>query len=185
MNDSEIVRMFLDRNEEAISLTKTIYGKKLQRLAYQITEDFESAEECENDTYMKAWESIPPHEPYDYFYSFLVRITRHIALNICRDRNALKRKAEIEELTVELQDTIPDKLNKDVVSDLVLQEILNSFLQSLSEEKRKVFIRRYWYLDSVSQIAKGYGISESKAKIILYRCREQLKGLLEKEDFTI
>lgn len=185
MNDVDIIRLFLERNEKAIICTKTVYGKRIRHLAYQITEDFEVSEECENDTYLKAWDSIPPHEPYDYFYPFLVRITRHIALNICRNRKALKRKASIEELTIELQDTIPDKMVKDVASDVVLKEILNSFLQSLPEEKRNIFIRRYWYLDSVATIAKGYGFTKSKVKTTLFRCREQLRTLLEKEDFTI
>lgn len=186
MDDREIIRLFLERDESAIHHTKEKYGRRLTKLAYEITEDMQTAEECENDTYQKAWISIPPHEPYDYFYAFLARISRHTALNRCRSENSQKRKALIEELTLELEDTIPGSNNvEDVAADMTLREILNDYLGSLSEEKRNVFIRRYWYMDSVERIADGYGISVSKVKSMLFRCRNQLRIRLEKEGYTI
>lgn len=156
------------------------------RLAYEITQDAQAAEECENDTYQQAWSSIPPHEPYHYFYAFLAHITRHAALNCCRSRNSQKRKASVEELTAELENTIPAQGNtEDVIDDIALKTVLNDFLGSLSEEKRNVFIRRYWYMDSVERIAAGYGMSVSKVKSMLFRCRNDLKERLKKEGYHL
>lgn len=186
MNDEAIVRLFIERNETAISYTKEKYGQRLTRLAYDITRDAQAAEECENDTYHLAWNSIPPHEPYHYFYAFLAHMTRHAALNCCRGRNTQKRKASVEELTAELENTIPGQNNiEDAIDDVALKELLNRFLGSLPQEKRNVFIRRYWYMDSVEQIAQGYGMSAGKVKSILFRCRKQLKELLEKEGYAL
>lgn len=186
MDDKAIISLFLDRNVVAISRTKEKYGKRLMRFAYEITEDVQAAEECENDTYHRAWNAIPPHEPYDYFYAFLTHITRNSALNYCRSKNSKKRKALIEELTEELENTIPDQSNiEEMIDDMSLKELLNNFLGTLSKEKRNVFIRRYWYMDSVQRIAQGYGISESKVKSILFRCRNELKNELEKEGYNL
>lgn len=186
MDDRSIISLFLERNAAAISSTKEKYGKRLIKLAYEITEDAQAAEECENDTYHGAWNSIPPHEPYDYFYTFLAHITRNSALNYCRSKNSKKRKALIEELTMELENTIPGQNNiEEMIDDMTLKDLLNDFLGTLSEEKRNVFIRRYWYMDSVERIAKGYGISASKVKSILFRCRNELKNHLIKEGYTL
>lgn len=177
---------FLARNEQAINKTQEKYSSRIRKLAYELTEDMNAAEECENDTYLQAWNSIPPNEPYDYFYSFLVRIVRHIALNFCRDRNRLKRKATISELSVELEQIIPGNNNVEYfIDEMALQGILNNFLGTLSQDKRKIFIRRYWYLDSIRTISDGYGISKSKVKVILFRCREQLRTVLEKEGYNL
>ena len=186
MEDAEIVKLFLMRDENAIAKTQEKYSSRLRKLAYELTEDLAVAEECENDTYLQAWNSIPPNEPYDYFYPFLARISRHIALNFCRDRNRIKRKATIEELSEELQQTIPGNIDvEQAVSGSALQELLNRFLGSLRPDKRQIFLRRYWYLDSIQTIADGYGISQSKVKVTLYRCREQLRKVLESEGYNL
>ena len=101
MDDRSIVALYLRRDETAIRQTAEKYGSRLRALAYGIVNDLQTAEECENDTYMEAWHTIPPHEPSDHFYAFLARITRHISLNCCRDRSRLKRSAFICELSVE------------------------------------------------------------------------------------
>lgn len=180
--DKEIIDLYLNRDERAIEKTADKYGKRLRKLATEITGDYQTAEECENDTYIRAWNTIPPKEPYDYFYAFLVSINRNIALNICRSRNTLKRSVQIEELNSELEQIIPAS---DTTDDQLLQEIINLFLAGISSEKRNIFIRRYWYMDSISQIAEGFGISESKVKIVLYRLRNKLKKVLEKEGYTL
>lgn len=182
MEDREIVALFLARDEDAVAQTQEKYGGRLRRLAYDLTGELHAAEECENDTYLQAWNSIPPHEPYDYFYPFLARIARHIALNFCRDRNRLKRKASVEELNAELGGGIDPAAFAD---EAALQALLNGFLRELKPEKRKIFIRRYWYLDSVQTIAEGFGISQSKVKVTLYRCREQLRKTLEREGYDL
>ena len=92
LEDNRIVELYLIRDETAISQTAEKYGSRLRNLAYGIVEDPHTAEECENDTYMEAWESIPPHEPKNYFFAFLARITRHIALDFCKQRSRLKRR---------------------------------------------------------------------------------------------
>ena len=185
MDDSSIVELFLKRDESAVSETSAKYGKRLYTLAYGIVRDTETSEECENDTYLEAWNRIPPHEPKEYLYPFLARITRHISLNRCRERERLKRKAVICELSGEMEECIPSPDDVECrISDMELSEIINSFLDDLGAEKRMIFIRRYWYLDSVSDISERYDISESKVKTTLFRCRAKLKKRLEKEGYN-
>ncbi len=186
MDDGKIVELYLLRDERAIEETKVKYGNRLRSLARGITDDPQTAEECENDTYMEAWSTIPPHEPRRYLYAFLAGITRHIALNCCRNRNRLKRSAYICELSAELEQCIPSGDNvASRMDELALQEALNVFLGGLDEEKRNVFIRRYWYLDSVSAISARFALSESKVKTMLFRCRKRLRNELEKGGYII
>ena len=107
LDDNQIIELYLLRNEEAIRRTTEKYGSRLHSLTYGIVRDRQTAEECENDTYMEAWNTIPPHEPRSYFYAFLARIIRHISLNCCRDRSRLKRSAFICELSAEMEQCIP------------------------------------------------------------------------------
>ena len=155
-------------------------------MAYAIINDRQTAEECENDTYMEAWNAIPPHEPKSYLYAFLARITRHISLNCCRERSRLKRKAFICELSAEMEQCIPAPDDVECrIDDLAFGEAINGFLGMLDEEKRNIFIRRYWYLDSIAAISAYFACSESKVKTTLFRCRSQLREYLEKEGYTI
>ena len=168
MDDHGIVDLYLSRDEMAIKQTAVKYGSRLRSLAYGIVHDRHVAEECENDTYMEAWRSIPPHEPRSYLYAFLARITRHISLNCCRNQSRLKRGGLICELSAEMEQCIP--ASEDVQSrmdDIVLREVINGFLSRQTQENRSIFVRRYWYLDSISDISKRFGISESKVKITL------------------
>ena len=107
MNDNKIIDLYLCRDETAVKHTARKYGDHLRALAYGIVKDHQTAEECENDTYLKAWNSIPPHEPREYLYAFLARITRHISLDCCRKRSRLKRSAYISELSAEMEQCIP------------------------------------------------------------------------------
>lgn len=186
MEDTHIVSLFLARNEDAIDMTAQKYGNRLRSLALGITDDPQTAEECENDTYLQAWNSIPPHAPCHYLYAFLARITRHIALNHCRDRDRLKRSAHICQLSAEMEQCIPapdDTVCR--VDEIILREVINGFLAALSEEKRNIFLRRYWFLDSIAAISQRYGLSESKVKTILFRSRNQLRHHLQKEGFVL
>ncbi len=186
MDDNKIVELYLSRDESAVKETIAKFGKRLRTLAYGIVCDKLTAEECENDTYLQAWKSIPPHEPRSYLYAFLARITRHIALNCCRERSRLKRNAFICELSAEMEQCIPAPDDVECrMGDMELAEVINEFLRSLSNEKRNIFVRRYWYLDSVSDISRRYGVSESKVKTTLFRCRGELREHLEKEGYTI
>ncbi len=186
LEDSSIVDLYLKRDEAGIQQTRDKYGKRLHSLAYGIVQDRQTAEECEDDTYLEAWNSIPPHEPRGYLYAFLARITRHIALNCCRDRSRLKRSAQISALSTEMEECIPAP--DDIgcrLDDIALGEVLNGFLCTLDEERRNLFVRRYWYLDSIAAISQRFALSESKVKTTLFRCRKQLREHLEKEGYTL
>ena len=186
LEDRDIVNLFISRDESAISLTKEKYGRKLNLLSFGLTEDINAADECESDTYIRTWYSIPPNKPFEYFYPYLARILRHIALDFCKTKNRAKRKATVEELSLELEQTIPDNCStEDLFMESQLKDLLNKYLRSLTPEKRNIFIRRYWYMDSVKTISDGYGISQSKVKVTLHRCREDLKKYLEKEGYEI
>lgn len=186
MDDHKIVELYLLRDETAIKQTTEKFGKRLRSLAYGIVHDKQTAEECENDTYLKAWNSIPPHEPRNYLYAFLARITRQISLNFCRNRSRLKRNAFICELSTEMEQCIPAPDNLSCrLDDNALSEAINGFLSQLDDEKRNIFVRRYWYLDSINEIAKRFFLSESKVKTTLYRCRNRLREYLEKEGYTL
>ncbi|MDC7286310.1 RNA polymerase sigma factor [Blautia schinkii] len=186
LDDSKIVELYLCRDEAAIKQTSEKFGSRLRSLAYGIVNDQQTAEECENDTYMNAWNSIPPHEPRSYLYAFLARITRHIALNCCRERHRLKRSAFICELSAEMEQCIPSPDDIECrIDDMVLKETINRFLSTLSEEKRNIFIRRYWYLDSIADISKRFALSQSKVKTMLFRIRNELRKHLEKEGYTL
>ncbi len=186
LDDNRIVDLYLSRDEAAISQTSEKYGGRLRNLAYGITQDLHSAEECENDTYMAAWNAIPPHEPKDYLFAFLARITRHIALDFCKARSRLKRSAFISELSAEMEQCIPaaDDAQRRVDA-MALCEVINAFLAALSDEKRNIFMRRYWYMDSIAAISRRYGLSQSKVKSILFRSRKQLRDYLDKEGYDL
>lgn len=186
MEDGQIVELFLAREEAAIQCAAGKYGLRLRALAQRIVREVQTAEECENDAYLAAWNAIPPHEPRDHLYAFLARIVRNLALNRCRDRARLKRDAFVSELSREMEECIPapDDLESRL-DDMVLREAINGFLGTLGEEKRNIFLRRYWYLDSVADIAKRFCISQSKVKTTLFRVRKQLREYLEKEGYTI
>ena len=186
MNDTEIVGLYLNRDETAIERTSEKYGQRLRTFSLNIVQDLQVAEECENDTYVAAWNSIPPHTPGDYFYPFLARITRHLSLNRCREHNCRKRSALVTELSAELEQCISggDNIARHM-DNQALAEAINGFLGTLSDEKRNLFLRRYWYLDSIAAIAKRYGFSQSKVKATLFRTRNQFRDYLKGEGYDI
>lgn len=186
MEDREIIELFLSRDESAVGHTRNKYGARLRLLSQGIVKDGHTAEECENDTYLRAWQSIPPNEPYDYFYAFLARIIRNLSLNCCRNRDRIKRSAHVCELSAEMEQCIPSPDDVECrIDDILFSQAINGFLETLSAEKRNIFVRRYWYLDSVEEIAIHFGISKSKASSILFRCRRKLREYLIKEGYTL
>lgn len=186
LDDEMIVGLYLSRDETAITRTSEKYGGRLRSFSLSIVEDSQTAEECENDTYMEAWDSIPPHEPNGYLYAFLAQITRHLSLDRCRERSRLKRSAFICELSAEMEQCIPAPNDVEChIDNLALSEAINGFLGTLSEEKRNIFLRRYWYLDSVAAISKRYALSQSKIKTTLFRARNQLREYLKQEGYDL
>ena len=184
MNDEQILDLYWARNEEAIACTDRVYGHRLQGLAYRILLRWEDAEESVSDTYLKAWQTIPPQRPA-YFFAYLAKICRHLALGRLDWANAAKRKAEVVSLTREMELCIPDALSDWQAEDREIGHLLNEFLATLPQESRTIFLRRYWYADTVAEIARGLGISQSKVKTSLHRTRGKLRGFLEKEGIRV
>lgn len=186
MEDKQILDLYWMRSENAISETANKYGRYCHYIAFNILHNDEDSEECTNDTYLKAWETIPPNRP-DKLSAFLGKITRNLALDKYRLYNTQKRGAgQISFVLDELQECIPTANNtENIVDDLMLTQVLNQFLASLSETKRKIFMRRYWYLSTVKEISQDFNISESKVKMSLLRSRKKLKLLLEKKGIAI
>lgn len=186
MDDKRIIELYNTRNEDAIALTKEKYGQRLRCLSFGILKSREEAEECETDTYLEAWNRIPPSDPSDHFYPFLARITRHLSLDRCRRASAQKRCAHIVELSEELIQCLPDKISTEKeYDDRELEKTINAFLSDIGVDMRRVFIRRYFFLEDIRCIAVRYSYSESKVKSMLFRCRQRLKKQLEKEGFSL
>lgn len=186
MEDNQIIQLYFDRSEEAISQTAVKYGKYCHTIAYNILHNLEDGEECVNDTYWKAWGIIPPRKP-KRLAALLGKITRNLSLDVYRHYTADKRgKGEMPIALEELGDCVSSLESLDDYADeMVLVDTLNRFLASLSAEHRKIFMRRYWYVCSVKEIADDYGITESKVKMSLLRSRNQLKAVLEKEGIAL
>ena len=184
MNDTYILDLYWSRNEQAIEETDKVYGGTLLRFSQRILENRQDAEENVYDTYMRTWETIPPQRPV-YFRAFLTKICRCLALDRLDWRNAAKRNAELVSLTEEMASCIPDKRLEDQIEGRELAKLLEQFLSTLSKESRLIFLRRYLYLDTVSQIAARYGFTESKVKMQLKRTRAKLHAYLNKEGITV
>ena len=184
MEDSRIVDLYWQRNECAISETEAKYGKYLYRISYQILLNAEDAEECVNDTYNDAWQSMPPHRP-SILSTFLGKITRRISIDLWRKHRAEKRGGGEMALALdELEECVSGTGDVEAEAErLDLQRKLNAFLLALPQMDRQVFMCRYWYMDSVSDIAVQFACSESKVKSMLYRTRKRLRTMLEKEGY--
>lgn len=182
MEDEQIVELYWNRAEDAISETANKYGRYCRTIAFNILYNENDTEECVNDTYLNAWNSMPPQRPV-MLRAFLGRLTRNLSLNRYKQLTAEKRgKGQVTLALDELQECIPACGNTEsVVDEIVLTQLLNRFLESLGAEQRKIFIRRYWYLSPVKEIAGDFGMGESKVKMSLLRSRRQLRKLLEEE----
>ena len=178
--DEQIVQMYFARKEQAIVQTEQKYGAKLQNFAAGILKNREDAEECVNDTYLKAWNSIPPNHPR-YLFAYLAKICRNLAFGKLDYKNADKRNARIVELTAEMELCIPGSLQDQVMDEKELGRIFSEFLKRLPKQKRLLFVRRYWYMDSIAKIAECFHLSESNVKTTLFRTRKEFKKYLEKE----
>ena len=184
MEDIKIIELFWARNEDAIAETDAAYGRKLRSLANKILNNREDAEESVSDTYMKTWEIIPPQRP-NYFFAFLASICRHLSFHKVDWKLAAKRNAEVVALTEEMELCIPDASRERELEGKELGRLLNAFLETLPKETRLIFLRRYWHVDTIAEIAARYGITESKVKMQLSRTRAKLCTYLEKEGIRV
>ena len=184
MTDAQIIELYWNRNEDAIKETDLVYGRKLHHLADKIVQNHEDAQECVSDTYLKTWDTIPPQRP-NYFFAYLAKLCRNFALGVLDWKSAAKRKGEVVSLTQEMETCIPDPQHERRLEGQELGEVLNRFLETLSYDSRVIFLRRYWYLDTVAEIANRYGMTESKVKTQLHRTRSKLHAFLEKEGIRV
>lgn len=186
VEDTEIIELYWQRSETAIKETDGKYGSYCKSIIHNILQNREDTEECINDTWLHTWNSIPTERPYE-FRTWLGRIARNLAFDRYRRRTAKKRGGrEMDVLLSELEDCLPSiQTVEKELEDAELANLINDFLKKQKKENRMIFVGRYYYSDSVKQIAERYGISESKVKSSLFRTRNGLKTHLEKEGILI
>jgi RNA polymerase sigma-70 factor (ECF subfamily) len=186
MTDLEIVTLYWERNENAIVETKRGYGAYCRRIAQNILTNLQDVDECESDTYLTAWNTMPPQKP-DTLAPYLGRITRNLSLKRLRWNQAQKRGGGKGELSLdELAECIPaGKTFQEALDARELARIIDRFLRALPAEARWIFLRRYWYCDPVETIAKQLGCGQSRVKMSLYRTRNKLRDTLEKEGIFV
>ena len=186
MKDIDIIKLYVERSEKAISETDIKYGNYCKSIADNILFNHSDSEECVNDTYLKTWNSIPPHNPQN-LRTYLGKITRNLAINRYNIYSAEKRGGSSTDIIFsELEECIPSSFTVEEITDeKLLIRILEEFLRKQSESKRRIFLRRYWYCESISQIAEELSFSESKVISVLYRMRIKLKEYLEKEGISV
>lgn len=184
MEDIQIIDLYWKRSEQAISETDTKYGPYCYKIAYNILTNKEDSEESVYDTYMDAWNAMPPHKP-TLLASFLGKITRRISIDRWRGRTAAKRGGkEIDLALDELEWCVTDSRSlEDELDRKELIRTVNQFLASLSVTERRVFLQRYWAMESIDTIAVTYNFSQSKVSSMLHRTRQKLRIILDKEGF--
>ena len=184
MEDSQIVSLYWQRDEVAIDHTEKKYGQYLTTIAYNILADREDSHESVNDTYLAAWNSMPPQKP-QVLSTYLGKLTRRISIDLFRKRTSQKRGGSEYALSLEeLGDCIGSNSTEEALDVQLLSQAIAGFLQTVSPEARNVFLCRYYYLDPVKKIADYCGISEAKVKILLHRTRQGLWDYLQKEGFV-
>lgn len=184
MDDEQIIQLYWDRLEIAIKETDAKYGPYCNSIAYNILQSKEDAEECVSDTFLDTWNSIPPTRP-KVFSAFLGKITRRISIDRWRTKTRVKRGGgEIPVVLDELAECVADTQTVESEFDRrELVRVLNRFLGGLSVTERKVFLRRYWYLDSIYDISTRFGFSQSKTASMLHRIRLRLRAFLDEEGY--
>ncbi len=178
MEDNEIIALYFSRNESAIKETEEKYGRLCHSIAYNILFDKGECEECVNDTLMKLWSLIPPNKP-NSFKAFIARVARNLSLKRHEYNSAKCRTSHATVSFSELESVLRDEEIAYEIEDESLGEILNEFLRTVREDVRNVFIRRYYFYDGISDIAKMYGFTTVKVKSMLFHTRNKLRGFLK------
>lgn len=184
MDDLQIIELYFARDEHAIKETDSKYGKLCFRVAKNILFDDEDSKECVNDTFLTVWNKIPPTRPNN-FKAFICKITRNLSLKKLEFSNAGKRSANAVISLSEIEEILPDNRIAPGVEEEELGKVISAFLWSEIEDARNVFLRKYWFFDSISDIAKRYSFSESKVKSMLFHTRNRLREFLKKEGIEI
>ena len=183
MDDNRIIDLYFERNELAIDETRVKYGKLLHRVAYNILNDAEDSEECVDDTYMRAWNAMPPNRPR-ILSAFLAKITRNLSINRYLQNKSRRRYLASDTVFEEIADCIPD--TQGPISDTIaLRDAINGFLSTLEQTSRKIFVKRYFFMMSIKEISIEIRTSTSNVKVNLMRTREKFKTYLEKAGISI
>lgn len=185
MDDNKIVELYWERREEAISETSLKYGRLCTHIAKNILSSYEDSEECVNDTYFAVWNAIPNERP-NIFSAFVSRITRNLALKKYEYISAAKRNPTAVTSLEELEDCVSgtDSVESEIEKKHI-ESTIDTFLWQQGDEKRMIFIRRYWYFDSIDDICKSTGFTQSKVKSMLYEMRQKLRKKLESEGIEV
>ena len=184
MDDKQIIRLFFERSERAITELSRKYGALCFQIADGILNDAQDAEECVNDTWLGAWNSIPPQSP-DPLRAYICRIVRNHALKKYRANTALKRGNQFEVSLSELEDCIPDNSLDEQLAVNELSAQINAFLAGLSRDDRVMFVKRYWFAETVSEIADAFHVTENNVSVRLGRIRGKLHQYLDRKEATI
>ena len=187
MEDKEIINLYLSRNESAITVTMNKYDKYCYSIPYSILNNQEDSEECVNDTWMKVWKAIPPQIP-NCFRAFIGKITRNLSFDKYKKENAKKRGgSELSLVLEELEECLPDQDNnvEETIIENELQHLINRFVEDLPLKYRNIFVRRYFFVNSIEEISIMYGVSKNNVMVILSRIRAQLKDYLWKENYYV
>lgn len=184
MEDFQIIDLYFARDEHAIKETDRKYGRLCFSIAQNLLCSMEDSEECVNDTYLSVWNTIPPNKP-GYFMAFLCKITRNLSLKRLDYNLAKKRNPEVLVSLEELETVLPDNRIDPAVEDREIGEAISRFLRTETPQNRTVFLRKYWFFDSIQTICEEYGYSESKVKSMLCRTRNRLKLYLKKEGIEL
>lgn len=185
MEDMEIIELYWQRDERAVKESDTKYGRLCRSIALRLLNSMEDSDECVSDTWLRAWNTMPPQRP-EILRAFFAKITRNLALDRCRRSAAQKRGGgEVNAALEELSCCVSGGDLETEMERRELVRVLNDFLHSLGEQERKIFLRRYWLAESVSVIAKGCGMSANAVSLRLMRLRAKLKEHLEREEVSI
>lgn len=186
MNDKQIIELYYGRLENAVTETTIKYGSYCKKISMNILQNEPDAEEALNDTWLKAWNTIPPQKP-DPLKTYLGMIVRTVSINRYKYYTAQKRNGIFDMLLSEVEEMIPSSQTDMDFEKGEIAKSINKFLETSDKDKesRIYFVRRYWYSDSISEIAKMYGVSEGKVKSSLFRTRTKLREHLEKEGIEI
>ena len=184
MEDEKIIGLFFERDESAVKETDSKYGRLCFEISNNILHSLPDAEECVNDTYMKLWNAIPPTHP-ENLKAYICKIARTISLMRYRHLSAKKRAREFEISLSEMEDVLPDESISENIADEHIGEAINEFLATLDKDSLNIFVRKYWFFDTVRDIALRYSFSESKVKSSLFHSREKLKKYLSEKGIRI
>ncbi|MBO5305463.1 MAG: sigma-70 family RNA polymerase sigma factor [Clostridia bacterium] len=184
MEDRQIVDLYWARSEDAITETEKKYGRYCHYIAYQILVSDEDAKEVVNDTYLKTWNTVPPEYP-NPLKSYVGMISRQLALDAYKKQHAQKRGGQVPLALDELSECISELADTDIGDSVALSDALNRFLLALPKQTRNIFVRRYFYMSSIAEIANDFSMKENGVAMLLLRTRKKLGQFLKKEGFHI